>query len=289
MSRFAFAAKPKWIFGHLIALAFVVMAVNLGFWQIRRLHERQAFNRQVVANMQAPVSSLDAVLPNGSTFKDVHHELNRRVRVTGKYLVNKEMVITGQASADGIPGVWIVTPLQLGDGRVVLINRGWLPSTGQITTPPTDAKPPTGQVRVTGLVSETQPQAEGESPERNVANQRSFLRIDIKRIAQEFSQPLVPAFVQRSDQAPRDPGPRSPANLEPAPLSNGPHLSYTLQWFVFAGVVVVGYPFLLWIMAKDREGERDAPPIDDDLPEGAFIDDDGIIDMTGADQSTLHR
>ena len=127
MSRFAFALRPKWILGHLIVLALVAMFVSAGFWQLRRLHQRRAFNAEVAANMAAPVAPLDEVLPVGSTFADVPSELDRRVRVTGRYLVDQEVVIIGQASADSIPGVWLVTPLETDDGRIVLVNRGWVP------------------------------------------------------------------------------------------------------------------------------------------------------------------
>lgn len=284
MSRFAFALRPKWILGHLIVLALVVMFVSAGFWQLRRLHQRRAFNAEVAANMAAPVAPLDEVLPTGSTFADVPPQLDRRVRVTGRYLVDQEVVITGQASPDSIPGVWLVTPLETDDGRVVLVNRGWVPSTGEITSSPVDARPPTGRVSVVGLVSETQLQTSGESPERNAARQRSFLRIDVARIQRQFSERLVPAFLQRVSQTPPDAGKVVPATLDPPVLTDGPHLSYALQWFGFTVVALVGYPLLLWMMAKDRERvgvAGDGPP--DDLPPGAFVDEDGIVDLTDVD------
>lgn len=285
VSRFAFVRKPKWILGHAIAIGFVIAAINLGFWQIRRLHQREAYNHQVIANLDAPIASIDQVLPLHATGRDVPAVLDRRVRVTGRYLNDQELVINAQANDDSVPGVWIVTPLALADGRVLLVNRGWLPSTGGIDTPPRSAKAPSGVVTVTGLISETQTKTEGESPERNLAHQTSFLRIDVQRIARQFSQPLVPAFLQRSAQTPADVGTRPPQNLGVAPLSNGPHLSYTIQWFSFAGVVVFGYPFLIWLIARDREEpDRDEPDIDD-LPPGAFVDDDGVIDMTGVAKS----
>ena len=36
-----------------------------------------------------------------------------------------------------------------------------------------------------------------------------------------------------------------PIRLDPPARDEGPHLSYAVQWFLFSGVVIVGYPLLL--------------------------------------------
>lgn len=284
MTRYSFALRPKWIFGHLIVLVLVVGFVNAGFWQLRRLDQRKAYNREVAANIAAPAQPVSKVLPVGSTLDDVPSQLDRRVSASGHYLVDQEIVISGQATAASIPGVWIVSPLQLDDGRVLLVNRGWLPSTGQITSPPPGARPPTGRVTVIGLISETQAQGAGESPERKTAHQESFLRVDVARIQRQFDEHLVPAFLQRTSQRPADASNQVPHDLPLPVLTDGPHLNYAGQWFSFTGIALIGYPMLLWMVARDRERrgpDGDAPPTD--LPEGAFIDEDGVVDLTGVD------
>lgn len=282
MSRYAFALKPKWIFGHVIVLVLVVGFVNAGFWQIRRLHQRQAYNAEVAANMTAPIAPLADVLPPGSTFADVPAQLDRRVTVTGTYLVDQEVVITGQASPGSVPGVWLVCPLQTDAGQLVLVNRGWVPSTGQIVSAPVAARPPTGRVRVNGLVSETQTPNPGASPERDQAHLTSFLRIDVARMQRQFSQHLVPGFIQLTAQAPPDTGSIRPQPLDPPVLTDGPHLNYALQWFGFTLVALIGYPMLLWMVARDRARREDVDDVEP-LPAGAYVDHDGVIDMTDVD------
>lgn len=280
MSRYRFALKPKWILGHIIVLAMIIGFVNAGLWQIRRMHERQNYNDEIVKNMDAPVAPVGEVLARPSGFDDVAARLNRRVSATGHYLENRDLVINAQASPDGVPGVWIVSPLLLDDGRVFLVNRGWLPSTGPMTAPPSSSRPPAGRVTVTGYISETQPKTEGESAETNDPGQRTFLRIDIARIQQDFSQRLVPAFLLRQDQLPADPGSRPPQNLATPALSTGPHLSYVMQWFGFTLLALVGYPLLLWLIGRDRAREAPGEPDLTELPPGAFVDADGVIDLT---------
>lgn len=279
MSRFAFARTPKWIFGHLIVLALVVGFVNAGLWQLRRLDQRRAFNASVEHNMARPVVPIQDVLGPRATFAEASTQLNRRVSVTGRYLADDEIVISGQAN-NSVPGVWAVSPVLLDDGRVVLVNRGWIPSTGTITKPLADARPPTGRVVVTGLVSETQTAIPGESPERSATRQSNFLRIDIARIQKQFGRRLVPAFVQRTSQVPTDAGKVVPVELPIPELDDGPHLSYAMQWFGFTLMALIGYPILLFSVARDRKRKGDTPS-DEDIPEGAFIDEDGVIDLTG--------
>ncbi len=289
MSRYAFALKPKWILGHLIVIAMVVGFVNAGLWQLHRLGERQDFNDHVVANMEAPVTPIDEVLPAGSGPDDATDALNRRVVARGTYLVDDEILIAAQASPDGVPGVWIVTPLQLDDGRILLVNRGWLPSNGDITEPPAGSAPTAEPVTVTGWISETQVPSEGESVEPDVDRQTTFLRIDVERIQRQFDAPLVPAFLLRSAQEPVDIGDRQPQNLRLPALTTGPHIGYVIQWFGFAGVALVGYPLLLWLIGRERARPQPADVDPDDLPPGAFVDEHGVIDMTGVAAASRRR
>ena len=75
-----------------------------------------------------------------------------------------------------------------------------------------------------------------------------------------------------------------PQELPLPVLSDGPHLNYAFQWFSFTGVALVGYPLLLWMVARDRARKGagdDAPPTE--LPEGAFVDEEGVVDLTGVE------
>ena len=60
MYRFLFS--PRWIGFHLLVIVGIVLMINLGFWQLRRLDERQAFNAQVTSRIDLPPTPLDDVL-----------------------------------------------------------------------------------------------------------------------------------------------------------------------------------------------------------------------------------
>ena len=43
--------SPGWVASHLFVAAMVVLMVNLGFWQLRRLDERQVDNAAIASSM----------------------------------------------------------------------------------------------------------------------------------------------------------------------------------------------------------------------------------------------
>ena len=56
MSRYRFALRPKWLLSHVLVLALVVVMINLGFWQLRRLDEKKAHNASVRANESVAIA-----------------------------------------------------------------------------------------------------------------------------------------------------------------------------------------------------------------------------------------
>ena len=86
---YRFLLKPKWIAFTLLVLVAVIVMVNLAFWQIRRLHQREAFNDLVQANANQPIAPIADVLVPGADPDDIEW---RRVEVTGTYLPTEQVV-----------------------------------------------------------------------------------------------------------------------------------------------------------------------------------------------------
>ena len=79
---YTFLLKPKWIGFHLLCLTAIVVMINLAFWQLRRLDEKQTFNDRVTSHTDADVVPLDGALLQG----DADDLIYRRVEATGSYL-----------------------------------------------------------------------------------------------------------------------------------------------------------------------------------------------------------
>jgi surfeit locus 1 family protein len=241
-----FWLRPKWIFGHVLCLFLVVLFVNLGFWQLRRLDERRDRNERIESRTTAEPVALEEALadPDVAEF--------RRVEVTGRW-VDDETVAVRSRALDERPGFHVVTPL-VGDHGAVLVNRGFVPlGAGGEDAALAGVEAPGGTVTIEGLVreSETRGSFGPQDPdgELEVVN-----RIDVDRIQQQVDQPLAPVFVQLV--APEAEG-GLPVVLPLPETSEGSHQAYAVQWFIFATVGAVGWPLLLRKTARDRREGRD--------------------------------
>lgn len=233
-----FWRRPIWILGHLIALTAVVMFVRAGFWQIDRLHEKQARNRLEAARSDGPAVDLRTVDPARAQYQ--------HVRVTGRFDEADQVLIRNRAF-NGTNGSHVVTPLVLDDGTAVLVNRGWI---GVDDAPPS---PPGGEVTIEGLLLLTQERRIGpKDPPTGTLDVLN--RIDVERVQQQVDARLYPLFLQQT--APETPDGDLPLLVEPPPRDEGPHRAYAIQWFLFATVVTAGYPLLMRKRARDQKAIR---------------------------------
>jgi len=258
MARYRFTLRPWWILSHVFVVVVVVAFVNLGFWQLRRLDEKKDRNRVVTGRTAEPVAPVDEVLSTDDAYADAEAVAFRRVTATGTYDGDRQVLVRGR-SRDGAPGSWVLTPLVRGDGTVVVVNRGWIANSGQLERVPDDVEVPDGRVTVTGLLLPSE--SRGDYGPRDPAGGEltNLARADIARLQRQIDRPLVPAYVQLTEQDP-EPGRAAPALLPPPAVDEGPHLSYAFQWFFFAGIGLVGYPIILRRAARDREEDGEDDP-----------------------------
>ena len=225
---YSFLVRPKWIAFHLLCVALIVVMVNLAFWQLRRLDERQMLNDRVSAQSAADVVPLADV-----SLADPKAVEYRRVAVTGTYVgVQFQVVNLSQASTTGSDPV---NALQLADGSLILVNRGFLPFDAD------GLAPPTGEVAITGRL---RPSKSGGTDQRNDDDTPQVVeirRIDVAAIAAQLDGPVVPMYLELLESTPADSSALLPVPLPEA--SNGPHLSYTIQWFIFSVCVAIGWVF----------------------------------------------
>jgi len=240
---YRFLLSPRWIVAHVVVVAIAALFVSLGFWQLRRLDERRAFNALVEQRLAAPQEPLARVL--GQPPDDLAY---RRVSVTGSYLPSEEVLLSPR-SRNGMPGHDVLTPLVTDTGTAVLVDRGWVPF--ELSTPPVaGAAPPAGQVTVTGFLLPGRPTTRFGPVN---ADRLEFVgEADVARLAHQVSEPLAPAYLVLAEQTPAQPD--LPRPSLPPVLDEGSHLAYAGQWFLFALVGLVGYPALVRRRARDLAG-----------------------------------
>ena len=198
---------------------------RLGIWQLDRLHQRRAANVVTLAARNAPA----AVLTRESSRTDTLAE--RRVVARGRYDPANEIVLRGEVF-EGAPGVRIVTPLLLDrEGPAVLVERGFLPAPDALTVDARGAEEP-GEVTVRGIAF---PVGAGGGQPIEHGGATTWRRLDLAALRARLPYPVLPIYIR---QSPDSALPRFPRRLEVPPVDEGPHLSYAIQWFLFAGLAV---------------------------------------------------
>lgn len=234
MPRFLF--RPKWIAFHALVAGTVVLMVNLGFWQLRRLDERRLDNEVLVERVEQDPVTIRTILDDPA-FEPGEAE-NRRVLASGTYL--SDQIVLFNRSQDGRAVDNVITPLVLDDGRILLVNRG---SIGVEVTPPT---PPAVGVEILGRLRASEQRQRGGLTDAADGPISQVRRVEIALLDPQFDGDLVPMFVELIASEP------AVAETDPIPLSTpvlseGNHLSYAFQWFIFSACVLIG-----WVLAVRR-------------------------------------
>ena len=247
---YRFLLRPKWIAFHLLVIGAVVLMVNLGFWQLRRLDERKDFNRDVSSRIERPAAPLDELIPPGTTLDaDVLAEVEwRPVSFDGEYLTGED-VLAYNRSQGGIAGVDVLTPMQLDDGRILIVNRGFVPQSDE----PSPA--PEGSVEVTGRLRRSEGHRRGMATDPAEGDLGEIRRIDISRLAPQLPGDVVPMYVELTASDPAEPAPTPIPVAEPE-LTERNHLSYAVQWFIFSACAAAGWVFA--VRKSARSGAESA-------------------------------
>ncbi|MEA1904191.1 MAG: SURF1 family protein [Actinomycetota bacterium] len=237
--------KPKWLAAHLLVAGLVALFVSLGFWQLGRLEERRALNAVIADRYNADPVSLEAL--EGEPPAAIEY---RRVLVNGVYLPAEEVLIRSQVYL-GTAGFHVVTPMGGTSASSVLVNRGWVPL-GVEEAPGSVAPPSQETTEILGWVHLTQ-ERPPLGPEEPPGDIDVMNRVDINRIQTQVPYPLLDIYVVEISE--NESGELPVTAAPPDFTDEGPHFAYAFQWFGFALIAAVGYPFL--IREKNRRPQSD--------------------------------
>lgn len=241
--------STRWVLSHLFVLAMVVTMINLGFWQIRRLEERQDRNSEISAIVEAEPQEIESLL-SLPTLPPEHTP----ALVVGRYSDEHSFLVANR-TFDTEPGNWLVTPMELSDGTVVVISRGWVPRLWAAGVHEQDLSAPDGEVVVVGRAFRSV--GGGSIGSDDIAVLTELNRLDLDRVVELTGLAVADLWVQLNEQQPdaQRPGAASlPIPVPPESLDDGPHLSYAFQWFFFSAGAVVVYGLIL--RRRHRESSR---------------------------------
>jgi surfeit locus 1 family protein len=200
-----------------IGLVVTAVMLGLGLWQMQSF--RDTGREALIARLHAPAVELTTVAPAGQEPGDAY---GRTVRATGTYLPEQQLLIPEPHD----PGRFrVLTALQLADGSVVGVVRG-------ISTLADPPPPPTGSVTLLGVFLPTEAEPEQPVPEGQLGTVR------LPRIAQLWTQPLVPGFINLDAPGATAQG-LTPAEVTlPSNAGHARNQGYALQWWIFAAAAI---------------------------------------------------
>jgi surfeit locus 1 family protein len=213
-----------------VAVAAIFLGcLGLGIWQVQRLQWKEALLARIDERMALPAVPLPAAA-DWTVFD------YRRVRVSGRFLHDREQIL-GPRSHRRQSGYHVITPFRLDDGRLMLINRGWVPSAARDPAVRTDGQVG-GQLKLEGVLRADFKRGTW-TPDYD-AGAGLWYWYDIAGMARVTGLGLLPLVLEaaageRTDSLPV-------GGVSDVRIPNN-HLQYAITWFSLAAVSVVMYLF----------------------------------------------
>jgi surfeit locus 1 family protein len=212
------------------SLPALLICLGLGAWQIERLFWKQ----DLIARREAAVTA--APVPVPKTLAEARGMEYRHVSDEGSFLQDKEIFL-GASSDGGGQGYQVLTPLLEPGGRIVFVNRGYIPaelkdpakrSAGQIA----------GTVHVQGLLRLPAGKPNWFLPD-NRPDLNYWFWVDLPAMAAADHLAQVAPFYIDADATP-NPGGWPKGGVTRLTLPNN-HLQYAITWFSLAVALIVIY------------------------------------------------
>jgi len=210
-----------------LAILSILLFVRLGVWQIHRATEK----RQWIAMYQAQMQRSPARIPGSSV------QQYQRVQVQGQARLPVTFLLDNQHHAHQF-GYDVLTPLLLTDGKVVLVDHGWvLADPSRLTLPDLTGLPHHLFYSGNAYYPSSHQWVLGSGIEEKKQNMVIIETLDVITISHFLHKSVYPFIIRQSAES------KSPY-VRVWPIVAGSatrHIGYAVQWFVFALGVVVMY------------------------------------------------
>ena len=214
----------------------LIILIALGTWQVQRLGWKE---EQIVIRherSQPPGMELPASFPDPDALEFT------RVKLRGSFLHGQEFYL-GARTESGRVGIAVVTPFRLEDGRILLVNRGWVPE--ERRDPATRAEGQLqGEIEIEGLLRTDGWKGLDFAKPPNSPEKRFYFWLDLPVMARTLNGggvdgPIIEEMY--ADAVASDiPGGLPIGGQTRIQLKND-HLEYAITWYSFAVILAVIY------------------------------------------------
>ena len=228
-----------------LAVAAFGILVGLGVWQLQRLAWKQGLTTRIETRAASQPVTLTDALHRWEKSRDVEY---LKVRFKGRFRHDGEShfftVIAGKT------GWRVITPLDIGAGKIVMVDRGFVPDARKQAKTREEGQVK-GEQTVIGLARA--PGIKGQFTPDNAPNKNNWFWRDLMGMASAVLpaseiKHVVPFFVEQG--ATDIPGGLPRGGVTRVELPNR-HLQYALTWFGLAGALLS--VFALYLRGRLRE------------------------------------
>ncbi len=225
----------------LITLPMVGLCLGLGIWQVQRLHWKEGLIAQREAALKAPPVAPPRTLSAAGAL-EFHRVVAEGLFLNGKEIVRHAIGPQGQSGFD------VLTPLREASGRVIFVDRGFVPTA--LKDPARRARGDiAGTVRVSGRL--LLPAKPGWFVPSNRPAADEWFSIDLPAMAAADHVSDVAPFYIAADATPNRGGwPEGGVSLPELPNH---HLQYAITWFSLAAAGLV-----IYVLAQRNAGGSEA-------------------------------
>ena len=211
----------------MVALPAFVVLIGLGFWQL----ERRAWKHELLGDLQArlaepPLSELPAA-------SDLPALEFRRAQLRGRFIGAREQLLVGRSRQDR-SGYGVFAPFELADGRIVFVDRGWIPLSAKAAP---DWRAEVTPATIDGVIRAVRE----DEPAAGTAIGNEHYRLNLGALGRQAGvdrNRVLPIYVVAT-------GPARPGVL-PIPRAaalevSDNHLQYAVTWFALAAALAGVY------------------------------------------------
>ncbi|MGW3652144.1 SURF1 family cytochrome oxidase biogenesis protein [Streptomyces sp. NPDC000878] len=242
---YRFLLSRQWVILTLVALLLIPTMIRLGIWQMHRYEERTARNQLVADALSADPVPVEKLTSPGHTVTT--GERYHTVSAKGRFDTDDEVVVRRRTNSDDEVGYHVLTPFVLDDGKVLLVNRGWIPADGPSQTAfPSIPAPPKGEITVTGRLMPAETTAASGIKDLKGLPDRQIMLINSEQEARRLGAEVLGGYIVLTTPEPKGDTPEllgKPGN-ENAALN----YAYAIQWWLFSAAVPLG-----WVILVRRE------------------------------------
>lgn len=240
------------------AVTAAALTARLGVWQLDRARQK--------IELQSHIEGRAALAPLAATALarsagDAAGQQFRRITLRGRWLAAHTVYLDNR-QMNGRVGFYVVTPLLLGPGDAVLVQRGWVPRNAQDRS----ALPPLttagGEWQVSGRIAPPPSKLYELGAD---AGGRIRQNLDLDAFAREAGVALRPLSLQQTE-ADRPLAVAAEDSSTPAPPADdgllrqwpattvdvGKHHGYAFQWFALSALIMGLYVWFQLIQPRRR-------------------------------------